>query len=206
MILICCLKVKTMFRKKIELFLDFDNTLVNTNQSCIDILNERYNTSFQLNQLHRYDFRDLWPISNEEVESLFESSDLFDRLSYIDNCYESLYGIRKEIIPYIVSSGTKKNAELKRKWILKHDNGLFDTVSVVPRHNDKKIFDMSNGIFIDDHIECLRASNAKVKILYKFFSNGDWNKYDNKDEIYVANTWKEIMGVLNFYIDNGGII
>lgn len=190
--------------EKKKLFLDFDNTLVNTNSVCIQMLNERYNTLFTLGQLHRYDFGDLWPnVTSREVCDMFESREMFDRLNFIGNSYEILSRAKEYFDIDIVTCGSVRNGLLKLEFI--EDNCPFvDNVYVVDeRKHDKSSVDMSGGIFIDDHIESLRSSNASVKIMYKFYSDGDWNQYDNKDEIYVVNTWNEIEEMLNFYAKEG---
>ena len=67
---------------------------------------------------------------------------------------------------------------------------------------DKSFVDMSGGIFIDDNVDCLRTSNAKVKILIKNNVDTKWNEIKPNEEIYVVNTWDEILEIIDFFYKN----
>ena len=64
------------------------------------------------------------------------------------------------------------------------------------------IRDRHNGVFIDDHIGCLHSSNAKIKILMKNVENGEWNKVEPNDDIYVVNNWYEVYSIFDFIKKN----
>lgn len=192
---------------KIKVFIDFDNTLVNSNQVAINYFNKKFNKNEKLCDLKRYDFSDLFPeATSKDVCDLFNGNELFDNLEFIEDCHTKLYGIRKFIDVDVVSIGSEQNGKLKIEWARKNTT-IVNNITIIDseRHN-KSAVDMSDGVFIDDHIECLRSSNAKIKILYRFNQDGDWNKYDNIDKVYIVNTWDEIIEILKFYVENEEII
>lgn len=67
---------------------------------------------------------------------------------------------------------------------------------------DKNIVDMSNGIFIDDKLENLIVTNAKIKILLKNGIDTNYNTLRDKnaviDNLYVVNDLDEIRQILEF--------
>ena len=193
--------------EKINLFVDFDNTLVNTNAVCVSLLNRRYGTSFALEDLHKYDFGDLWPsLTYREIDRLFEEPELFEKISFLSGSESVLSGMKQHFNIHLVSCGTPENKRLKELWLSANFPHLTSATVLTDGWHDKSSVDMSGGIFIDDHISCLRSSNAAVKVMFKNFSYGDWNEYDNLDEIYIVNTWQEVKSILEFYVKIGGIV
>ena len=61
---------------------------------------------------------------------------------------------------------------------------------------------MRDGVFIDDHVDCLHSSNAKIKILIKTNENAEWSKIEPNEDIYVVNNWYEVYSILDFITKN----
>ena len=198
-------------KKPIKVYLDFDNTLVDSNSAMIYLLNQEYGTNKSYEELKKYDFKDLFPcLTDKHCEELFASSKLFSILEFFEDCYETLNYFKKRCEYSLVTYGTKDNLFFKEFWCKNKLPFIKDYFLLEFKGNecayDKSMIDMSDGIFIDDHIDYLRSSNAKVKILFKNNHDGDWNKINNLDDVYVVNNWKEIYHIIKFYIENGGII
>ena len=49
-------------KKPIKVYLDFDNTLVDSNSAMIYLLNQEYGTNKSYEELKKYDFKDLFPL------------------------------------------------------------------------------------------------------------------------------------------------
>ena len=65
---------------------------------------------------------------------------------------------------------------------------------------------MSGGIFIDDNIDCLRSSNASIKILIKNGVDTKWNNVEPGDDVYIADDWGDIIRIVGFFINNKEMI
>jgi len=198
-------------KKPIKVYLDFDNTLVDSNNAMIYILNQEFGTNKKYEDLKKYDFKDLFPeLTDEHCEELFGDWRLFGLLEFFDDCYETLDFFKKRCNYSLVTYGNQNNLGYKKFWCERYLPFLKDLhlleYTAGDMNYDKSMIDMSDGIFIDDHIDYLRSSNAKVKILFRNNHDGDWNKIDNLDDVYVVNSWKEIYHIIKFYVDNGGII
>ena len=187
-----------------KLFIDFDNTIANSSEVIVDMLNEHFDKNENFEKLRKYDFCDLFPeCSYWDIEKFFNSDEMFERLKIFPNMIETVDAFKDffdEIS--IVTIGTKDNLENKKRFL--KENNLELTFYGIENNgrSDKSSVDMHNGVFIDDHIGCLHSSNAKIKILMKNVENGEWNKVEPNDDIYVVNNWYEVYSIFDFIKKN----
>lgn len=187
-----------------KLFIDFDNTIANSSEVIVDMLNEHFDKNENFEKLRKYDFSDLFPeCSYWDIEKFFNSDEMFGRLKIFPNMIETVDAFKDffdEIS--IVTIGTKDNLENKKRFL--KENNLELTFYGIENNgrSDKSSVDMHNGVFIDDHIGCLHSSNAKIKILMKNVENGEWNKVEPNDDIYVVNNWYEVYSIFDFIKKN----
>ena len=187
-----------------KLFIDFDNTIANSSEVIVDMLNEHFDKNENFEKLRKYDFSDLFPeCSYWDIEKFFNSDEMFERLKIFPNMIETVDAFKDffdEIS--IVTIGTKDNLENKKRFL--KENNLELTFYGIENNgrSDKSSVDMHNDVFIDDHIGCLHSSNAKIKILMKNVENGEWNKVEPNDDIYVVNNWYEVYSIFDFIKKN----
>lgn len=187
-----------------KLFIDFDNTIANSSEVIVDMLNEHFDKNENFEKLRKYDFSDLFPeCSYWDIEKFFNSDEMFERLKIFPNMIETVDAFKDFFDKIsIVTIGTKDNLENKKRFL--KENNLELTFYGIENNgrSDKSSVDMHNGVFIDDHIGCLHSSNAKIKILMKNVENGEWNKVEPNDDIYVVNNWYEVYSIFDFIKKN----
>lgn len=187
-----------------KLFIDFDNTIANSSEVIVDMLNEHFDKNENFEKLRKYDFSDLFPeCSYWDIEKFFNSDEMFERLKIFPNMIETVDAFKDffdEIS--IVTIGTKDNLENKKRFLKENNLELTFYGTENNGRSDKSSVDMHNGVFIDDHIGCLHSSNAKIKILMKNVENGEWNKVEPNDDIYVVNNWYEVYSIFDFIKKN----
>lgn len=191
-----------------KLYLDFDNTIVNTGETVVNILNKRYGTTQKWGNIRRYDFKDLFPqLAQDELLELLSSSILYDNVSFLTGTREVIKQVRNSFDIEIVTIGNEQNKFQKSKWLALNFPARYNLKVIDNKSGnfDKSNIDMSDGIFIDDSSECLRSSNAKVKILLSNGLETEWNREEN-DDFYVVQDWYEIRDILKFYIEKGEIV
>lgn len=181
------------------IYLDFDNTIVESNKRIIEMLNSKYNTSKTEDDLHDYNYNSIYPISEKEKLEMFESDDFYSGLEFksgvldVLNKYYQLYNI------VIVSIGTEENLKKKKEWLKNNLPYNFSFIGCDGRRCKKNRIDMDDAIQIDDNFDCLKT-NATLKILYKSFNNFPWQEPDsNLEDFMMVNTWDEIDSILDFY-------
>ena len=189
---------------KIDLFLDFDDTICLTSKQFVKLANKKYKKEEDWNNINRWDFKDLYPeITNNDIDNIFSSEDFFVDLELCENCLDAINYIKNLANIHIATIGTDNNLKNKMKWIKENlnidfnFNGILDTGI-----NDKSSVDMSGAIFVDDRIDNLRSSNANIKILYKNYHNYSWQQIEPNDNIYVVDSWEQICSILDFISKN----
>lgn len=201
---------------KLNLFIDFDEVLVDSIRSILLILNPRYGTDFKPSDCTQWDFKDLFPnITPDEVEKCFESDEFWDSLRF-KTVGQNVLDFLDKLKPYyniiIISKGTEINLKKKRQWLM--DN-MPIPYSFIPIGLDgsKGDIDMTGGVHIDDNQYYLNESNATYKIL---FANTpyitDWNNewegeiFNSFYDLRVMDTLKMIVGFQNGNLKEDGYV
>lgn len=189
---------------KIDLFLDFDDTICLTSKQFVKLANKKYKKEEDWNNINRWDFKDLYPeITNNDIDNIFSSEDFFVDLELCENCLDVINSIKNLVNIHIATIGTDKNLKNKMKWIKENLNVDFNFNGILDTGiSDKSSIDMSGAIFIDDRIDNLRSSNANIKILYKNYHNYSWQQIEPNDNIYVVDSWEQIYSILDFISKN----
>ena len=197
-------------QRKIKLFLDADDTILESSRAFIDIVNKRYaiNPPKQLKNLRDWGYRSLFPsMTNEEIVEIYDSAEFFDTVK-INSDFENFYLKHEYDFEWnIVTKGHESNIKHKEKYFKSRlpqatvIGCRFD--SIEKQNFDKSHIDMNYGIQIDDRTDCLIGTNANIKILFKNNQEFDWNRTQNITEpIYIMNSWKEIIETLEFALKN----
>lgn len=164
---------------KLNLFIDFDEVLVDSIRSILLILNSRYGTDFKPNDCTQWDFKDLFPdVTPNEVEKCFESDEFWNSLKFKtvgQNVLDFLDELKLYYNIVVVSKGTEINLKKKKQWLM--DN-MPIPYSFIPieTNGSKGDIDMTGGVHIDDNQYYLNESNATYKILFRnTVCTTDWN-------------------------------
>lgn len=163
------------------IYVDFDNTLVNTTQRIVDMYNEDYQyykkfKKIKPEEIQTYGFKECECASEEAINQYFNSKRFFDELDFMDNADEilELFHYEQGYNITVVSMGYSPNLKGKEEWVrnnLPFANFIGCNLKEV---KDKSHIDMSDGILIDDTQKMLDTSNAIVKIPFDPSNNKEW--------------------------------
>ena len=193
--------------EKIKVYIDADDTILDSSVAIIDILNKKNNTNKTIHDLRDWNYRDIdGTMNGDKILELYESEEFFNTVKVKENVKDYLKEIIEKISVFIVSKGTQKNLNKKEEFF-KKELGIpfnFKGLSFTEGQDfNKSSVDMRNGIQIDDRMDCLRHTNAAVKILLRNNANYSWNIPDvNMENLYVVNSWEEIQEIINFALEN----
>jgi len=181
-------------KNKIPVYLDFDNTIVDSTERLIFLLNQYYNTNKNYKDVKRYNCSDLFPnITQNLILDMFDKEEFFNDLSIFPNCKEVLLKYKENFDYQITTICTEKSLIHKKEYLNKElFPCIFTLNGIIKNGTGKEMIDMSNGIIIDDHIDNIRSSNAKYKILYKGELDTEWNQFEISDNCFVARNWEEV--------------
>ena len=185
---------------KRKLFIDFDNTIVDSTQAICNIYNNTFSKHPNFvparpeNSKDWY-FLDVCPLADRDwiedcfcKEAFFEDLRVFYGFSIAFKILADFYDI------YIVTIGEIKNLELKARYISDRLPFIKNTILLSDNNNfvGKSIVDMNNGILVDDTPYNLSSSNASLKLLfnkYKYFT-------DTKDKFLSFCNWESVIPLL----------
>jgi len=186
-------------QNRINLYIDFDNTIVKSTKRLVEFLNIKYETNVNYKEIKDYNCQDKFPnVTIKEILDIFDDKDFFNGLEFYKDCLKTLIKHKKYCNYNIVTLGSLTNLINKQQWCSQYIpiKKVFIGINHI-KDTDKSSIDMSDGIIIDDHIDNLRNSNAKYKILFKGGFDTDWNtKLPHEDFIEVYD-WCELDTVLN---------
>ena len=75
-----------------NLYVDFDNTIVNSSEVIVKMLNEQFGENKDYRKLRKYDFKDLFPnCSYWDIEKYFESDKMFEQLELYPEEYNDCH-------------------------------------------------------------------------------------------------------------------
>lgn len=166
-----------------KLFIDFDNTIVNTTKAFVDYYNTNLNfdkTPLTEESIIYYNFdrfvnKDLCL----DIKKVFERPKFYDYLKAYPGVVWALNELKKsglfEII--LVSNCTVRNMSLKLEWLTNMDMlRFFDKFILLDNgmSHGKHLIDMKDGILIDDHKLNHMTSNAKYHFAYKHNPKAEW--------------------------------
>ena len=199
--------------KKIKLFIDADDTILESSKTFIEILNERFNISppKTYGDLKDWCYRSIYHFCTKDIINEIYDSDTFFEKVKINEIFKNFYNEHENDFEwFIVTKGHPKNIEQKKKYFRKHMpkaqviGCLFHSPDNV--EYDKSHIDMKYGIQIDDRTDCLVGTNANIKILFKNYREFKWNQTSiTAEPIYKIDTWSEIVNVLNASLKNPDI-
>ena len=191
-----------------KIFLDFDDTMVDSSKVIVELLNRRFGTHEDVANLNTWNYTNLFPtIKGIEIEDLFDSAEFFELLEWKEGAADFINKFHDIIT--IVSKGNEMNLYRKEMWIRK----TFPDIKFIGIDPDvsKSTVEMGMGdCIIDDHAENLIHSTAQMRIMFESFKHVEWNEefysvYEDKIfmraytyivQNYISDNWKEIENIV----------
>jgi len=188
--------------KKI-IYLDVDNTIINSKKRVAEIYNQYYrledDSSIKWEDVVNYNF----DIESKIIKEIFDRFDFYKGITggadIVEDCLETLEILKERGYKIIIySKGTLLNIQYKTEFLNNRFGHLIDGHIFIGASNvtmGKNQVDMSGGILIDDHIDNLTDNNALYNICARLFNQDEkWNK-DWKGK--TIRHWSELLPIIN---------
>ena len=176
-----------------NIYLDFDDTITDSLQNLIRIVNKRYGKRIKWSDVGKWDFSDVYPdIPLKDIVKVFGEQEFFNTVYPKEYAILALHKLTKRNNAYVVSKCDHEASKRKHEWIKNNlnDIGINIQFTPVPLNGSKSMVDMSEGIFVDDNVKFLEETNAKYKIFFnnhrKFDTEQKWDglEVDNWYDLY----------------------
>ena len=156
-----------------KIYLDVDGVVWHSCQAACDVINKRYGTNIQGNEILSWNFKEVANnFKNEDIEYIFADYYFFKCIKWINGAFYFINRYKDKII--IVTKGTFQN--IQRKIDIFNELNLNIRIYGIPLDYSKSVINMQNGLFIDDSTKNLNESNATYKIQFLEYK-------DNKNDI-----------------------
>lgn len=185
-----------------KIFLDFDNTIVDSTKAICDMYNECYKDHKNFipadpEKCFDWNFKDVCPLAPSWwVNNCFNTKQFFANLHLMKDAYGAIRRLSRKHEIYIVTIGDFRNIAYKSMF-LEGNLPFVQNIICIRNENcnmNKEIVDMSDGILIDDNLENLKSSNAA----YKFVFGKECN-YNKTTKYARLLDWKAVEALINTF-------
>jgi 5'(3')-deoxyribonucleotidase len=186
-----------IIKMKKKIFIDCDGTLINSLKILTTILNSRYNTNVQWEDVREYNLKDQFPqVSIQEILEIFDSNSFFLMAmnEIFPDCKRVVSRLCKDFDVNVLSIGTADNISKKSLFISSLFPEIQNCIFLVQSNikMDKSIVKMGKqDTIIDDCVSNIISSSAGNRLLFSYKGiENNWNK--NSDGIEIIPSWNEI--------------
>ena len=183
--------------------IDWDNTVINTSKTLINLHNKLSENKIEYIEEHDWKFRPMIN-SDEELKELFT---LFDNKHFYDSdvvvpindAIKTIKELSEHYKIIICSKHMRSRRKLTKKYIKETFKDYDVSVKFVNSFNEKSNLFKHKRVLavIDDKIECLEGFGEKT--LRVLFGDYQWNKEYDKNSMCKINSWVTVNDAINVY-------
>ena len=182
---------------------DWDNTVINTSKTLINLHNKLSKNKIKYIEEHDWKFRPMIN-SDEELKELFT---LFDNKHFYDSdvvvpikdAIKTIKELSEHYKIIICSKHMRSRRKLTKKYIKQIFKGYDVSVKFVNSFNEKSNLFKHKRVLavVDDKIECLEGFGEKT--LRVLFGDYQWNREYDKNSMCKINSWVTVNEAINVY-------
>lgn len=167
--------------KRKKLYIDFDNTISDTNAAICSLYNEdfQYYKKFKevkSHEINTWGFLECNCATPEYINYYFNQPRFFERLQFMPNAKEVIEKLKEEYDVEILTLGYNPNCIGKQLWASKHLPNTKMTCINLKEYKDKSHIDGTNAILLDDKSSNLHTFSGEKVLFGDLYSwNKDWN-------------------------------
>lgn len=195
--------------KKIDLYIDFDSTLVISDKAFARIYNDNYKdhpefTPADWTKQWDWNYSRMCPLllkyaenHQETMRSYYSSKEFFEYLEFFPDALDVVTKLTKKYNVIICTSAVPMNAARKVLWIEEHlpmVDEIIILINMSSKGYGKSRVPMmeEDSIFIDDHPVNLHSTRASNKYLFAAHPTDYGQEWDGP----VFTTWKDVEATL----------
>ncbi len=187
-----------------NIYIDFDNVIVNTTKAVVDVYNETFKevdgfVPGDYTKVKSWGFTDQCPLMHKQyVYEIFSMNMFWDNVEMFPDALESINRLREEYNVTIVTKGDLDNA-IKKMAYIKQQFGEINTLMISGNYKDyytgKEMINMKDGFFLDDLSENLFSQDGDVTCILVDINKAD-SEYNKDWDGLVIHSWKSLFPIL----------
>jgi len=180
--------------KKYNIGIDIDGTLTFAGYF-LPYLNEYFGRNVGYEELNKYDFRDIYNVSDEEMMNFFrgEGKNLIFNVDLLDGARETVMELSKKHNVWIITARNPDMHQRTRSWL--DDNGLekIELITLGTPHKLEKATELGCQIFIEDHPDAsVDIAAAGIRL---YLVDAPYNQVSVHENITRVHDWEEIRSI-----------
>ena len=182
---------------------DWDNTVINTSKTLINLHNKLSKNKIKYIEEHDWKFRPMINTDEElkELFTLFDNKHFYDSdvVVPIKDAIKTIKELSEHYKIIICSKHMRSRRKLTKKYIKQIFKGYDVSVKFVNSFNEKSNLFKHKRVLavVDDKIECLGGFGEKT--LRVLFGDYQWNKEYDKNSMCKINSWVTVNEAINVY-------
>ena len=172
---------------------DCDNVICNLKEVVVGIFNERYGTSYSLNNFTEYNVLNVLPPKDAiAMKNMFGEHGLYDKVQPIPGAQEALRKLVKMGHKLYIVTDAHPDTYAEKVMFIQRYFDFIDKSHIVSMSH-KHLFKCD--AMIDDNLDHLLAGHHYHRICFNY----PWNQF-KKDDIYCIErcyNWEDIMAAIN---------
>lgn len=193
-------------KNKTPVFLDADDTILESSKTVIGYLNVKYQISppKRFSDLKDWGYTSIYRgVTPEEIEAIYNSDEFFENVTAVAPFVVAYERLKEDFDFRVVTIGTVENLDRKERWF-KRNFPLMTFIGIettgLPSKHDKSVVNMEGAIQIDDRVDALLSTKASCKILLQNNISVAWNTPPPGANLYIVQNWNEIAQILDFTV------
>jgi uncharacterized protein len=178
--------------------IDFDDTLMNTRKSMVDLLNQIHKEQIEFDNVHIYEISDLYGYNFEQFHEFFTSKQFeLNNIEPEGNLIEIIDRISRKAKLSLITARPTGWMSSAIEWIYKHKLPIsnFNCASEYEDGKAECAEKLGVTIFIEDHPKhALKIANQGIEVL---LINKPYNQECKHDNIRRVSGWEEIEQILS---------
>lgn len=177
--------------KKYNIGIDIDGTLTYSGYF-LPYLNEYFGKDVGYEDLRKYDFTEIYEVTDEEVTTFFrgEGRNLIFKVDILEGARETVQELAKKHNVWIITARRPETYEKTKLWLIENGLGDIELITLGTPNKLEKARELGCEIFIEDHPEAsIEIAEAGIKL---YLVDAPYNKESNHENIVRVRNWEEI--------------
>lgn len=177
--------------KKYNIGIDIDGTMTWSGYF-LPYLNEYFGKNIPYEELRKYDFKDIYKVSDEEIDVFFSThgKDLIYKVDILENVKDTVLELATKHNVWIITARNTDMHGKTKEWLTKNGLGEIELITLGTPDKLQKARDLGCEIFIEDHPEAsVTIAEAGIKL---YLVDAPYNKHLNHENITRVSNWIEI--------------
>ena len=180
--------------KKHNIGIDIDGTLTYAGYF-LPYLNEYFGKEIQYEELIKYDFKDIYGVSEEKIMEFFlgEGRNLIFNVDILEDAKNTVLELSEKHNVWIITARIPETYRKTKLWLERNGLGHVELITLGTPDKLGKAKELGCDIFIEDHPDAsIDIAEAGIKL---YLVDAPYNRTSNHENIVRVRDWNEMRNI-----------